>query len=96
MLPTFYARPIVRIVVPLTLFGLLAACGGSTSGPCAQYCDYICGCPSADTGVTCADCSTIYTDGDPSLQNECQTSLTDLQNADAAAGVDCSTDTATQ
>lgn len=84
----------------LAIFGALAStlpgCFGVSAGPCADYCDYICGCADAsDTAsLSCEDCSTIYTDEDAALQDECETSLTDRQNADREAGLDCSGDTA--
>lgn len=72
---------------------ILLGCDIVSTGPCTDYCDYICECHPDDGDVTCEDCRTIYADDDPSLQDECETSLTDLQNADAEAGTGCPLDT---
>lgn len=71
----------------------VASCELDSSGPCNNYCDYICECHADDGSLSCEDCRTIYSDEDPSLQDECETSLTDLQNADADAGTGCPLDT---
>lgn len=72
----------------------LSGCFGFTTGPCADYCDYVCQCHPDDAGVSCEDCQTIYTDDDAALQDECETALVDLQAADREAGITCEEDTA--
>lgn len=86
----------VRSALFAALVACLTGCYSTSTGPCASYCDYICAC-AGDTGDTaslsCADCTTIYSDEDPALQDECETALADRQNADNAAGYECSGDT---
>ena len=88
----FLPRPFRFFTCMAALVGL-PSCLDTATAPCTDYCDYICSCHPDDGDVTCNDCRTIYSDDDASLQDECETSLTDLQNADAAAGTDCPTDT---
>jgi hypothetical protein len=97
---THFAPLSPSALIRFTLLGALAAglagCFGVSAGPCADFCDYVCSCEDgSDTAsLSCADCSTIYTDDDAALQDECETALTDRQNADREAGIDCSGDTA--
>jgi hypothetical protein len=96
-----YSLPVTPpALLGFALLGALAAglagCFDVSTGPCADFCDYICACDDgSDTAsLSCADCRTIYTDDDAALQDECETELTDRQNADREAGIDCSGDTA--
>ncbi|MFZ5478340.1 MAG: hypothetical protein ACOZNI_16350 [Myxococcota bacterium] len=71
------------------LLALFVACY-SASGPCQDYCDYICDChPELD----CDGCYTEYGSADPALQDECEEALLDQQDADAAEGLECGADT---
>jgi hypothetical protein len=69
---------------------LLLACFGVTGGdPCQDYCDYICECHAGEADYDCDQCRTEYATSDPALQDECETTLVDLQNADDDAGTGC-------
>ena len=72
------------------LLSVLLACDFTgSSGPCQDYCDYICECHDGEPGFDCAQCMTEYADADPATQDECETALLDQQDADAAAGLSC-------
>jgi len=68
---------------------LWLSCTLEASGPCADYCDYICDCHAGEPEFDCNECRTIYDDSDPELQDACETSLVDLQQADRDAGTGC-------
>lgn len=79
-------------IVPLFLF---TACFGTSFGdPCEEYCDYICECHEGEAEFDCDQCRTEYASADAALQDECETSLADLQREDEsnATGCDSSTD----
>jgi hypothetical protein len=69
---------------------LLAGCFGTSFGdPCQDYCDYICTCHAGEAEFDCDQCLTEYDGSDPALQDECETTLVDLQNEDEANGTGC-------
>jgi hypothetical protein len=72
---------------------LLLACFGTSSDPCQDYCDYICDCHAGESGYDCDSCRTEYATTDAELQDECETTLIDLQDEDDAAGHTCAADT---
>lgn len=72
----------------MSVFLLLLACTVDT-GPCQDYCDYICECHAGEEGYDCEECRTVYGGADAELQDECETELLALQDADAAAGNSC-------
>jgi hypothetical protein len=74
----------------MLLFAFLIACTTS-AGPCDDYCSYICDCHAEDSGYNCDDCFTSYDGADASLQDECESSLITLKDADEAAGLTCNT-----
>ena len=59
------------------------------SGPCDDYCAYVCDCHGGEEGYDCEECTTVYASADAALQDECETQLLDLQEADEAAGHTC-------
>lgn len=73
---------------------LLAAClgGGATGDPCQDYCDYICDCHAGEAEYDCDSCRTSMESSDPALQDECETELVALQDADQDAGTGCFSD----
>lgn len=73
------------VLVPLALS---PGCFAET-GPCEDYCTYICDCHAGEEGFDCEQCYTEYEAADPELQDECETSLLDLREADDAAGTGC-------
>ncbi|MFN7146422.1 MAG: hypothetical protein ACK4YP_21795 [Myxococcota bacterium] len=74
----------------LASVALAPACfGTSFADPCQDYCDYICECHAGEEGYDCEQCRTEYTSSDPALQDECETSLVDLQGEDQANGTGC-------
>ena len=74
--------------VPLLLASVLGSCL-TEAGPCTDYCDYICACHEGEAGFDCDECRTVYSDADPELQDECETELTTVQQADEANGTGC-------
>ncbi|MDP2315528.1 MAG: hypothetical protein Q8P41_21700 [Pseudomonadota bacterium] len=71
---------------------LLSACFGVSFGdPCADYCDYVCECHEGEASFDCDQCRTENSGTDAELQDACESSLTDLQADDEAAGTGCST-----
>lgn len=71
------------------LYLLLAGCL-TDSGPCADYCDYICECHDGEEGFDCAGCRTEYDAADPDLQDVCVTELEALESEDEESGHACS------
>lgn len=72
----------------MSLLLLLAGCL-TDSGPCTAYCNYVCDCHGDDPAYSCDDCYTVYGGGDAELQDECETALADLRQADQDAGLTC-------
>ena len=58
-------------------------------GPCEDYCNYICECHAGERGYDCDQCRTEYSEVDPALEDECETSLLDLRTDDEANGTGC-------
>ncbi len=80
---------VTRMLLPYVL--LLSACFGVDFGdPCADYCDYICECHAGEPAFDCDQCRTENDSSDPDLQDECETSLVELQTEDEDAGTGCS------
>ncbi len=76
----------------VSLFFLLLSCiTSSASGPCADYCDYICDCHDGEPGFDCDECYAVHGDADAALEDECETALLDLIAADEEAGLVCAT-----
>ena len=73
----------------LAFFFFLLSCF-TESGPCDDYCTYVCDCHAGEEEYNCEDCRTIYASADTELQDDCETQLLDLQEADEAAGLSCS------
>jgi len=69
--------------------GLLFA-GCETVDPCDEYVDYVCACHDGEEGYDCEELRQIYADPDPDLQNQCELDRADLEEADRAAGLECS------
>ena len=83
-------------LLPILLPLLFAGCFGIPSGdPCYDYCEYICVCHAGEEGFDCDQCEVEYANSDAALQDECESTLTDLQVEDEAAGTGCSSDTTT-
>ncbi len=72
----------------MTLFFILLACFTET-GPCTDYCNYICDCHAGEEGYDCDSCFTVYSSADAQQQDECETSLADLRAEDQEAGNTC-------
>jgi hypothetical protein len=89
--PVRSAASLLRLA-PIALFAaaLLPGCFGS-SGPCDDYCQYVCDCHEGEEGYDCDQCFSEYSGADPETQDECETSLDDLKAADDAAGHTCDT-----
>lgn len=67
----------------------------STANPCDDYCSYICDCHAGEADYNCDECYTTYDGAEASLQDECETSLIDLQNQDEAEGHTCTSGSGT-
>ena len=65
---------------------LIVVSGCSDEDPCQDYVDYLCDCGAAN----CDDARNTYADADSKLQDQCENALQDLQDADEAAGAECS------
>lgn len=77
-------------VLRLLPFLVFTACFGTSLGdPCEQYCDYVCTCHEGEAEFDCDQCRTEYASADSELQDECETSLTDLQREDESNGTGC-------
>jgi hypothetical protein len=76
----------------MSILFVLLACFGVSSTPCDNYCNYICDCHAGEPEYDCEECFTTYDGADATLQDECETSLIDLQNQDDAEGRVCGGD----
>lgn len=73
-----------------TVAGLLVvavACGGD---PCQDYVDYMCQCHGDDSGFDCDELQRVYSDPDPSVEQQCQLDLSRQEDQDVADGESCS------
>lgn len=76
-----------------TLLWILLGCEFTgASGPCDDYCNYVCDCHDGEAGYDCDECWAVYGEADPALEDECETALLDLTAADEEAGLVCATD----
>ena len=64
---------------------LMLAPGCSNEDPCQDYINYVCDCGGDD----CESAKNTYADADSKLQDQCENTLQDLQDADDAAGEEC-------
>jgi hypothetical protein len=64
-----------------------------SSEPCDDYVDYMCDChpedPDDPDGVDCEELQTQFSGTDPTLEDECISSLADQENEDEANGWVC-------
>lgn len=86
-------RALLRSTALAAPLALLAGCFGAEIGdPCVEYCDYICECHPNDPNYDCDACRTSLGESDPALQDECETELVTLQEADQQNGDGCFAD----
>ena len=80
---------ITRSIGLLAVFTLGLACEVQ---PCDRYVNYVCDCHADDPEFDCDEISSSLTNADPAVQDQCAIDLADLQDADAEAGLVCSTE----
>ena len=71
---------------------LFAGMLGCEVQPCDRYVNYICDCHADDPDFDCNEISQSLANADPSAQDQCSIDLSDLQDEDQAAGIECSTE----
>jgi hypothetical protein len=73
----------------LLLLPALLACLTTDSGPCSDYCDYICECHAGEADYDCDSCYTVYAETDASLDDQCLSDLNELRSSDETNGTGC-------
>ena len=74
----------------MILLTFLLACFGTASGPCDEYCNYMCTCHGGDADFDCDQCRIEYASADPALQDQCEVALNDQIATDESENLECS------